>query len=353
MNYFDFVASEPQSTRPKKFSLTWFCISILFHLLILLLIMSYKFNIFEQEIPKSIRPDDQMVLWTQSPKMQPNNPPLTTQQPAEEPPAKQQPVKEEQEPITETKPFNEDGFLKNIPMVIPGKQGIDEHNPLGEESLVQSPKNSDTSQQDLEIDTSQENQIESDQIPTPHNKPLYTTSPLEIKRGNFFAYSTPENIVPEQHPNSHEPSYAHVPHKKLTKKLHTRSFKNLGFGHNSSAPTFGNSAHLSIAGYSPDIPTGDELKYVTYVNQLADTIVNSVNTNPRKRLIYGLSHERLGLYMKVDRNGNLLDTRMVSPSRHEIINIVLIESVQTAGLFSKLPRFITKDTFEITWTIIM
>lgn len=350
MNHVDFVKNQNQTSSQKVPALTWIIASIMFHIFILLAIMTYKFNIFEQEDRKTIRPDDQVVLWTnQQQKIDLKN--------LHQPPA-QETQQTKPEPKKEEKIADQPELPQKMPIIIPGKQGIDLQNLDGSQSPVQyPPEKSQDLQETATIE--QEPSIENAQNigSSIKNVPIYRTSPLDFPKGNFFASSVPKpQQLKQQLDESKEESknmYKHVP--KLTQKtpIKTISFKDIGLGQNNSLSTFGNSAHMGIQGDSPDIPTGEELKYITYLNQMANMIVSSMHANPQKNLVRGRTYEQVVFHVKVDRAGNLLATKIIRPSKQEVINIFIIESVKMVGLFNPLPNFISKDTFEINWRIEM
>lgn len=358
MKPMDFVKNQNQITKKTTSSAVWIIASILFHLLILLLIMTYKFNMFDVEQPQGVRPDDKIVLYQPQP---------TVIQPAQQPiPAQPEPKKEE----SKKDPEPEQSSMKKIPIIVPGKQGLDEQNLDGVQHPTQYSKdqidvtelNPITPQQQTPIsDPQQSDQLdlkkETTQQQPLKNKPLlYQTSPLILPKANQFIASIPKqttNQPLDSEQNSIEKMYQHVP--KVTKEIpiKTISFKDLGLGKNNNISTYGNSAHMGIQGNSPDIPTGEELRYVTYLNQMANMIVNSMYANPQRNMLPKRTNESVVFHVKVDRTGNLLVTKILRPSKKEIVNIFILESVKTVGLFNPLPKFIKKDTFEINWQILM
>jgi len=363
MNQADFIKNQNESTKQGTPASVWIIASVIFHVIILLLIMTYKFNIFEQERPQALRPDDQVVLWTSQPQPKQASQPVSVQnEPKPQPKLKQEEKKE-------VKPEPQPERSQKMPIIVAGKQGIDQQNLDGTQSLVQHPQettepitepiaepiNNITQQQP------EQKQLHQEPPPLAQKIPLYTTTPLKLPKGNLFVTAAPKQPTEKSNskssldnqPKESTQMHQHVPKQTKEIPIKTISFKDLGLGGNNAILTFGNSAHMGIQGDSPDIPTGEELKYITYLNQMANMIVSSMHANPHKQLIHRRTYEQVVFHVKVDRAGNLLTTRIIHPSKHEIINIFILESVKQVGLFNPLPNFIKKDTFEINWRISM
>lgn len=355
---------EQNQTREQMHPvLVWIIASILLHLLIMLIIMTYKFHTNTHSQLPLPKQQEQYVLWNNpAPKQSAITP--QKQQPTPQPlqQAPQQPKEKTVPPKEEEKPFD----LNKLPIITPGKAGIDHQDLDGTQQESQEKIDSEKREpEDQKISTSQPPTKQSPQtIPQPaQSKPNNTDnlqkSTLAPKPTSFMAPSKPLSVPntttqAPQHPNtSSDPSnpYRYVPALRKEIPVKSISFKDIGLGFDERHNTFGNSAHMGIAGNSPDIPKGDELRYVTYLNQMANMIVNSLNTNHNKHWMSRYTGEPIMVHIKVDRKGNLLESRMIQASKTQGINNYILDSIQQIGLFNSLPKFIAKDTFEISWTI--
>lgn len=360
---------ENSKQEEKSNILTLILGSILLHLLIILAIIFYRFE-YEKtyEIPR-ITSNDQAVLWT--------NPPANIPQ--------QMPVQPKLEPKKEEPKIPEPNV--KLPKIMPGQQGIDEQKFDGDNSLIQEKKQVEHKKpiepKKIEQPKKEEPKPKLD-IPTDSGKKiLQPTTDIIRQDPTSQKISAPfKDIPPSQDQNRSTESpeskkeivfdtnldflgkktvqeklieknelYENVPSQE-TKKIKTISYKDIGLGSNNTSVNIGNSAHLMIQGTSPDIPQGDELKYITYLNQMANMIVSSMRSNSHLHLLPRTRGETVICFMKVTREGQLLDVRIVRPSNHEIINIFIVESIRQVGLFNQLPKFISKDTFEINWHIL-
>jgi|GEM_PF-1399480 len=346
--------------------LVWIIASILLHLLIMLVIMTYKFHTTTHSQLPLPKQQEQYVMWsTPQPKQQAITPQM--QMPKQQPaPQAQQAVAQKQaaqpQPKEEEKPLD----LEKLPIIMPGKAGIDH------QDLDGTPQ---ASQEKMDTDEKETKQQEPIAPPMPKETPQQEapqqkqSKPSDIdSRQQAIPKPKPTSFVAEgkplpspskkteapQHPNTSSDAsnpYRYVPTLRQEIPVKSISFKDIGLGFDDRHLTFGNSAHMGIAGNSPDIATGDELRYVTYLNQMANMIVNSLNTNSNKHWMTRYTGEPIMVHIKVDRKGNLLESRMVQASKAQGINDYILDSMKQVGLFNPLPKFIKKDTFEISWTI--
>jgi hypothetical protein len=373
---------EKSAQEEKSNILTLILSSILLHLLIMLAIIFYRFEHEESyEIPR-MSPHDQAVLWTNPPAQ------MSQQMPTQ---AKQEPKKQEQ-PKQEPK---QPEFLKPLPKITPGKQGIDQQDFKGDNQIIQSIKSSEKKQEEPKAipkeKLNQKEEIKTQKEATPDTlsesgkKLLHQTAdiirqdPEQEKK-----FNSGRTIVPSQEKQESatatsaakkkeivfdtdldflgkktllqkliekDEKYENVPSAQ-TKKTKSISYKDIGLGFSNAGVNVGNSANLMIQGSSPDIPQGDELKYITYLNQMVKMIVSSMHSNSQINLIPRYTGETVICHMKVTREGQLLNVHIVRPSRYEIINIFIVESIKQVGLFNQLPKFINKETFEINWHIL-
>ncbi len=368
--------NEKNLQEEKSSILTLILSSILLHLLVMLAIIFYRFE-FEKsyEIPR-INSNDQAVLWT--------NPPANTAQqitPPAQPKLQPEPKKEE--------PKTPPPVMKS-PKIMPGKQGVDQQDFNGDNALIQEKKATENKQkEEPKIQAPKKEEIKSQKNTTAETpsdsgkKLLQPTTDIIRQDPTSETKSLPvkETISSEHRSNSAQPidkkkdivfdtnldflgkktlqekliekdeKYENVPTPQ-TNKMKSISYKDIGLGFSSTSVSVGNSAHMMMQGTSPDIPQGDELKYITYLNQMANMIVASMRSNSQLHLLPQTRGETIVCFMKVTKEGQLLDVRILKPSKHEIINIFIIESIKRVGLFNQLPKFINKETFEISWHIL-
>lgn len=340
--------NQEQIKEEKSSILTLLLSSILLHILLILIIIFYRLNPEPFDIKHHITQDDQVILWTEQAPVQPKAIPVKQEEPKQAP--KQQP---EQKKIPEPK--------VQQPIIMPGKQGIDEQHITEEKSSTQDQSSQDR-QKNQKIEPpapkdlkKEEKKIEDNPIKkknSPDQKPILHPKALTIIENpteKTLKFDTNIDLSRKSKMSLEHKNVPQVTEKKSSKSI---SFKDISLGFNNAATNIGNSQHLMIQGTSPDIPQGEELKYLTFINQMANMIVTSMHTNPRIRMLPHNVREKIICFMKINRSGQLLDTRIVSPSQHDAINGFIIESIKNVGLFNKIPNFIAKDTFEINWHIL-
>jgi len=369
--------NEKNIQEEKSSILTLILSSILLHLLIMLAIIFYRFELEKSyEIPR-ITSDDNVVLWT--------NPPTNIAQQTPPPPLqpKSQPEPKKEEPKI-SQPI-----IKS-PKIMPGRQGLDKQDFNGDNAVIQEKKTTTKKKETEQKNIPQKKE----DLSTEKNIKTKDSSYLEKKASQQTTDIIRQDPTSEQKsiPNNNESSYQdkskaiqlsdkkkeivfdtdlaflgkktlhekliekdelyeHVPSNQPN-KVKSISYKDIGLGFSNTGVQVGNSAHMMMQGTSPDIPQGDELKYITYLNQMANMIVASMRSNSQLHLLPQTRGETIVCFMKVTKEGQLLDVRILKPSKHEIINIFIIESIKQVGLFNQLPKFINKETFEISWHIL-
>lgn len=354
--------NQEQIKEEKSSIVTLLLSSILLHMLLLLAIVFYRLapDLTPEKI--KISPHDNVVLWTS-----PTQTILQQQPPAPQKEAKKIPDK----PREEKKEEPDANFLKKAPIITPGRQGIDEQNTSGAQTLVQT---TEKVQKEEPITLPEQKKPELPPASQPKSEKIIESLPSAQKKPqeihesakspiSFKDSEASEKILPEKQPLKFDTNLSMFSKAKLAQHQNTPqitqknsiksiSFKDISLGFNNAATNIGNSQHLMIQGTSPDIPQGDELKYITFISQMANMIVASIHANPKINLVSQRTNEKLICFMKVNRSGQLLDTHMIIPSTHEIINMIIIDSIQNVGLFNPIPKFIQKDTFEINWHIL-
>lgn len=345
--------NQEQIKEEKSSILTLVLSSILLHMLLLLAVIFYRLAPETFPDRKKLSPDDRVTLWTS-----PTQKIMHPQQPIPKQLPKQLPQKVDEKPQEEEKTEPDFNFLKKAPIITPGKQGIDEQHTTGDNIPIQTTnekikeektepiKSISDKKTEPEKFIAQEDSSKNDLVP--ENKLSKISSTFKEATKQAVKFDTDLKMFPKAKLAQH----ANVP--QVTQKSSTKSisFKDISLGFNNAATNIGNSQHLMIQGTSPDIPEGDELRYITFISQMANMIVSSMHSNPEIRLLPHNSHEKIICFMKVARSGELIDTKIIIPSKHEIINLFIIKSIKNVGLFNSIPKFIVKDTFEINWHIL-
>ncbi|MFA5998819.1 MAG: TonB C-terminal domain-containing protein [Candidatus Babeliales bacterium] len=153
--------------------------------------------------------------------------------------------------------------------------------------------------------------------------------------------SLDSTVIPSQ-PSSIDP-YQFVPKQ-------TMSLKDLQLGFNKFLNNVGNTECLIQHGNTSAIPDGQSLKNITYLNQFANTMNGSINTHPKARIMQYRRNKQLTFVTTVDRKGKLLDVQIIKESGEPTIDTIIIESLQSAGLFPAVPTFILDDPYVQRWT---
>jgi hypothetical protein len=346
--------NQEQIKEEKSNILTLVLSSILLHMLLLLAVIFYRLTPEAFPERKKLSHDDRVTLWT-SPTQQMVQP---QQQMAKQIPKKIDKKPIDKKPQEEEKQEPDSNFLKKAPIITPGKQGIDEQHTTGENIPVQTTnekieeaktepiKNIANQKTMPEKTIEKENSLKNDLFPENKLSKISTTFKEATKQPVKF--DTNLKMFPKAKSVQHQ----NVPQVTKKSSMKSISFKDISLGFNNAATNIGNSQNLMIQGTSPDIPQGEELKYITYISQMANMIVSSMHSNPQIRLLPRNSNEKIICFMKVARSGELLDTKIIIPSKHEIINLFIINAIRNVGLFNPIPKFIAKDTFEINWHIL-
>jgi hypothetical protein len=351
--------NQEQIKEEKSSILTLVLSSILLHMLLLLAVIFYKLAPEAFPERKTLSPDDRVTLWTS-----PTQKIMQPQQPIAKQVPKQAPKQIDEKPKEEEKTEPDFNFLKKAPIITPGKQGIDEQYTQGdnipiqttnekikEEEKTEPIKNisaQKAAKKVMEQEAHSKNEATLENTLSSENKFSKTSTTFTEATKQPIKFDTNLKMFPKAKSAQHQ-NVPQVTQKSSTKSI---SFKDISLGFNNAATNIGNSQHLMIQGTSPDIPQGEELKYITFINQMANMIVSSMHSSPEIRLLPHDSHEKIVCFMKVARSGELLGTKIIIPSKHEIINLFIIKSIKNVGLFNPIPKFIAKDTFEINWHIL-
>lgn len=335
--------NQEQIKEEKSSILTLLVSSILLHILLIFALILYRLSPDVLPERPRISPQDNVVLWTSpTPKTMPTPQPPTPQA---------QPKKIEEKP--KEPDFN---FLKKAPIIKPGSQGVDEQHTTGINSPIQTTNQTIEEKKEIPkpinptIQNKSETETITDKVSHKNNTlPENKSSPISTSSKEFSQYPLKFDTDLKNFLNAKSIQQENVSQKTKKSSVKSISFKDIGLGFNNAATNIGNSQNLIMNGTSSDIPQGDELKYITFIHQMAKMLITSIDINPKRRLITHRTYEKIRFFMKINRSGQLLETYMVTPSQYEIINEVIIDSVKNVGLFNQIPKFIKENTFGITW----
>lgn len=341
-----------QSNYPKYITTAsiWIIASLLFHLLILLLIMTYVYNVHlnDSAIPK-INKNDQFVLF-------------------------QQPTQNVVQPIDQsklTKPnvpkqqVTKQPKQELIPHIIPGKQGINHQDVTGlplpvqnEQKKEEEPKPlAPTPQKKTTLEPKQkisqtQSKVPEDINPNSKNSIHKNESPedeIQKIKKEPGPISILEKLSPRTH--DHDSLYKHVPKPEMQSNTKTASFQDINLGHNQHASNFGNSKHLKLQGNSNHVPQGDELKYITFMNQTANLLHQAIFLHPERSQMLRYKPENLKFHLVTDRAGKVVHFSIVQPSQYPLKNEFLTKAVTSNSLYHEIPSFLKLEISAIIWNL--
>ncbi|MCX5924182.1 MAG: TonB C-terminal domain-containing protein [Candidatus Dependentiae bacterium] len=132
----------------------------------------------------------------------------------------------------------------------------------------------------------------------------------------------------------------------------TMSLKDLQLGFNKYLNNVGNTECLIQQGNTQAVPDGQSLKNITYKNQFAKTMIGSIHAHPKARIMQYKRDKQISFVITIDRKGKLLDLQVTKESGDPMIDSIIIESLNTAGLYPAVPNFIVDDPYVQQWTIL-
>lgn len=346
--------------------LVWIIASILFHMLLLLGIITLKMNHIELPQPERINQQDRAILMMDEPK----------QKIMPTPQQVQQPIKKESEP----KPQPQAQQPKEQPLnyrITPGKKGLDAQQIKKMTDLENLPKPQDQitdeqkSQNQAEQQAKQEEPIEKlpqapEIIEKKEELPQETQlqeleEPDEKATQTRHSSSTTKMIDQEMRQSiSKKPMEQETPSRSISQKQNPQdfvpkkqtssiSFKDLNLGFNEQIQTVGNSSSLIMNGTNFQVPTGTNLKHITYLNQCADMMVQAVRTHHSRRLVPATGHNHMYFKLSVDKSGRQLEFVKIKGTGNDLLDRIIEESIQSITLFPKVPSFINEEPFTMRW----
>ncbi len=143
--------------------------------------------------------------------------------------------------------------------------------------------------------------------------------------------------------------YPFSPKPKTTSRM---SLKDLQIGFDNYRKNIGNSQYLIQQGNTSAAADGQSLKMITYNNQFAKTMIGSIQTHPQYQAIQYNRGKQIVVYITIDRQGTLLDLKVIAGSGDTLIDKIMVESIQSAGLYPAVPSFVLDDPFSQRWTIL-
>lgn len=141
------------------------------------------------------------------------------------------------------------------------------------------------------------------------------------------------------------------PFSPAPKSKSRMSLKDLSIGFDNYRKNIGNSQYLIQQGNTTAAASGESLKLITYNNQFAKTMIGSIRTHPQYQLIQYARGKQTVIAITIDRQGKLLNLSLIASSGDTNLDKIMIESIQSAGLYPAVPSFIPDDPFFQQWTI--
>ena len=143
--------------------------------------------------------------------------------------------------------------------------------------------------------------------------------------------------------------YQFVPKQSQKQRM---SLKDLQLGFNNHLQNVGNTQSLIQHGNTSAVPDGDNLKAITYRNNVANTMTGSIHTHPKYPLIQYIRGKKTGVSITVDRQGKLLEAYLVASSDNPLMDQIMLEAIQSAGLYPTAPSCVSGDPIQQQWVII-
>ena len=165
------------------------------------------------------------------------------------------------------------------------------------------------------------------------------------------APAKPKAPIKQPEPSDDDDSspYPFSPKPKTKSRM---SLKDLQIGFDNYRKNIGNSKYLIQQGNTSAAADGQSLKMITYNNQFAKTMLGSIQTHPQYPTIQYNRGKQITLFITIDRQGTLLDLKVIAGSGDTTIDKIMVESIQTAGLYPAVPSFVADDPFSQRWTIL-
>lgn len=366
MNYEKNNIPQQESLHPI---IVWILASILFHLLLMLGIITLKLHDMPLVNRSKTDQSDRAILMLDQP----------TKQTAPSPTSKISEPKK-------TAPKQEPKSKPNITdyTMIPGRQGIDKQNlddpknlkdlPTPDnqklekkekpKELIKTPQQPELQKQETlkELDSLLKQEMANTKKTEKLSSITQTPSPAQFveqpteKQTSSIAKQNiiPAPVVPDVkrksqpfQPQSEQDLYEFVPHPNRV-----ISFKDLNLGFDNNYKTIGNNAHLIQQGITMAAPDEVSLKHLTYYHQCAGMMKTAFATHPQTRLRQNATGKRFRFDLTVDRQGNQIKLTVIQGSGDIILDKIIHESIQSVTLFPKVPSFIEENPFTMHWTFL-
>jgi hypothetical protein len=331
---------EPEIIHPI---VIWVIASILFHLLLMLGVITLKFNALPLSNKLKDKSKDRAILMMDEPKKQ-----IQAKQTVTNPT-----VKKEEPPKPLPKTRHTDYTM------VPGRQGIDLQNLIDAKNLKNLPK---PQEQTVEkkavqpIPEQKEEQIEKKEIKKEETaKSENFIKPIE-NLPSAVKIMHEHNMQPQQEKlekkSAQAPTPKQDPYKFVPQEKSPISFKNLDLGFDLSYKTIGNNRNLIQQGITIAAPDEVSLKHLTYYNQCAEMMKNAFATHPQVRHRPYATGKRFRFDLTVDRQGHQLKLTVLVGSGDDLLDKIIKESVESVHMFPKVPSFIDDIPFVMHWTFL-
>lgn len=322
--------------------IVWIIASILFHVLLMLGIITLRINSINLPELNKNQAQDHAILMMDEPKQAPKIPTQQATQPI-------QPKAQPEEPKQAQPKTNPLDFK-----LIPGRKGIDNQDLQDFTNLdsLPTPENQ-TKSTPKKVEPTNMPKHEPKKLEDETNQLDSTTIDQEKKTTPATQFIDQNGTPTAQPKKKSTPLTEQNPYEFVPKSTSTISFKDLKLGFNENSPTVGNTPHLLTQGSSLSSPDATALKHITYYSQCATMIQNAFATNPLHRLVAYQRGKRFSFRLQVNREGKNLHVQPVYSSGDPMFDRIVQESVQSIVLFPKVPKFIQDDPFTMNWTFFM
>lgn len=130
-----------------------------------------------------------------------------------------------------------------------------------------------------------------------------------------------------------------------------RSLQKLDLDFDNRLANFGNNKNVWRQGNMTATADAKTIKEAQFISRFGDIILNSINTHPNRMENNHLRNKILKASVTTDRIGRLLNINIITSSGHPLIDKMISESIETAGLYPNLPDSIVGSSYTMIWTI--
>lgn len=227
--------------------------------------------------------------------------------------------------------------------------------PLDSDKKGSIKKHTDIEQKQLPIPSPQENITPESSAPIIEQKPQKTVEQRHDEIKNKLLQETEERYKQEEPFQlsekmiSQERQMNSTKNPTIVKQKVTLQDLKLGFAKYMQE---GNNDILIQRGNTNQPPNAQALRLITYDQQQGRTIVNAIASHHQYKLVENTRGTQLTFRITIDRSGKLLDLIFIKSSGNEILDKIVIESLQGIKLYPKLPEYIAGDTYSKLWTFL-